>query len=70
MDFSGAFLSGFCACSIAATSNSLPSQILFLGYAGQVSTILASTEQVIICRQRVVFFSQTLASIASTNLRA
>jgi len=43
--------------SIAAALNSFPPQIRFLGCAGRVSTIPASTEQVIIYRECVMFFS-------------
>ena len=44
------------SCIIAAPSNSLPSQIQFLGYAGQVLAIPASTEQVILCGEWIVVF--------------
>ena len=56
------------ASSITGPLNSLRPHFRFLGR--QVSAILAGTEQVIICYECVVFFSQILASTASTNLRS
>ena len=50
--------------TLATPSNSLPPQIRFLGYAGQVSAIPASAEQVILCGEWITwwFFRLQLVS--------